>query len=154
MEKEPSKKLRGVQAHRALAIALGVVFPTKGDLSVFHRHEPVVGDRDAVGIAGEVFEHLLGTAEWRFGIHHPVFVSKWLEPSFPALETLQIAKVSVERELLLLPSPLELSCELAPEEPAQDPDGQKKPVSAAHPLFAVEADAATRNNAVQMRMRV
>ncbi len=85
MEQKPSQKLHGVQAHRALAITVGVVFPTKGDLSVFHRHEPVVGDRDAVGIAGEVFEHLLGTAEWRLGIDHPVFVSKWLEPSFPAL---------------------------------------------------------------------
>ncbi len=60
----------------------------------------------------------------------------------------------MESELLLLPTPLELSCELAPEEPAQDPDGQKKTVSAAHPPLGVEADAAARNNAVQMRMRV
>ena len=114
----------------------------------------MVGDGDAVGIAGEVLEHLLRTAEGRLGVDDPVFVSQRLEPALPGLGMLEVAKSSVKLELVVLEGVLELSDELSSEQSAQDANGQKEAISTAHPAFAVEAQAATGDDAVQMGMEM
>jgi len=39
----------------------------------------MVGDRDAVGIAGEILEHLFGRFEWGLGIDDPFGATCLLE---------------------------------------------------------------------------
>jgi len=39
---------------------------------VVEGNEAVVGDGDAMGVAAEIAEHVMGTAERWFGIDHPV----------------------------------------------------------------------------------
>lgn len=44
--------------------------------------EAPVGDADAVGVAAEIAQHLLGASEGRFAVHVPAFVLKGgAEPS-------------------------------------------------------------------------
>ena len=43
---------------------------------VFKSHDPMVGDGDAVGVAGQVVEHMFGSAEGRLRVNDPVGLEK------------------------------------------------------------------------------
>ena len=42
-------------------------------------HQSMVGDGDAVRIAGEIVQNMFGTSEGWFGVDHPVFVEELSE---------------------------------------------------------------------------
>jgi hypothetical protein len=67
---------------------VGIILPAEGDLVVLESDEPMVGDGDAMGIAAEIAEDMMGAAKRGFGIDHP----------FPAV---QGAQESAESFLLL-----------------------------------------------------
>ena len=119
VEKEPAKKLEGVEAHGSLNALVRVVLVAESDHAVVEGDQPLIGDGDTMGVSGEVLEHLLGTTERGLGVNHPVFVSKGLEPTFPCLGMFEFAKIAVETKLLVLPGSVKFSDELSPEEPAQ-----------------------------------
>jgi len=52
MEHQPPQEFAGFQCHGAQAVAALVILVAKGHLAVLQGHETVVGDGDAVGIAG------------------------------------------------------------------------------------------------------
>ncbi len=74
VDKEASDELRYRQGHGLVSLAsLGaVVLPLEGDLLVVEGDETAVGDGDAVGVAGEIGEHGLGSGEGTLGVDHPV----------------------------------------------------------------------------------
>ena len=72
MEQEPSQKLLGGDSHQALLAVMGIIFPPKGDLAIGNVDDPVVGDSDAMRVAGQIVEDVLGSSEWPFGVDHPV----------------------------------------------------------------------------------
>ena len=47
---------------------MGIVSLAEGDAIVGEGHEAMVGDGDAMGVAGQVVENLFGTAEGRLGV--------------------------------------------------------------------------------------
>ena len=51
--------------------ATAVVLVAEAHGVVIHVKQPMVRDRDAVGVAGEIFEHAFGTVERRLGVNHP-----------------------------------------------------------------------------------
>ncbi len=62
----------GRDGHDLLLAAVRIVFPAKRDSIILERNQSMVGDGDAVRIASKVVQHMLGTAEGRLGIDHPV----------------------------------------------------------------------------------
>jgi len=56
------KKFFDLEVHDLHAIAIGVVAPPKVDAAVGDGEQPVVGERDAVGVAAEVGEHMFRPA--------------------------------------------------------------------------------------------
>jgi hypothetical protein len=50
---------------------VGIIFPAEGDLVVLEGHEAMVGDGDAMGVAAEIAEDVMGPAEGWFGIDDP-----------------------------------------------------------------------------------
>jgi hypothetical protein len=50
-----------------------VVLVAKGDALVIDGHEPMVGDRDAVGVAGKILEHMFGGLEGGLGVDDDPF---------------------------------------------------------------------------------
>ena len=100
-----------------------VILETEGDRCVVDMKQPVVGDRDAVGVAGEILQDVLGSLKGRLGIDDPLGAPCLVEE---AVESRR-APVGTEAAMQIQPSvPERLGkpCqELAPEETAEDTDG-------------------------------
>src|SRR5215831_8954236 len=72
MEQKPAHELNGIQSHDLAPAVVRVVFPLKTDAAVFESTKAVVGDGYAVGVASQVFQHALRSAEGRLGVNHPI----------------------------------------------------------------------------------
>ena len=72
VQQEPPDELGGLERHDLAAAFLAIVLPEEADGVVGHGDEPTVRDGDAVGVAPEIGQHLLGAAEGGLGIDHPV----------------------------------------------------------------------------------
>ena len=60
---------------RCLAF-LRVVLPSKRDLAIGEVHDPVIGDGDAMRVAGQVLQDMFGPAEGRLGVDDPVLTEQ------------------------------------------------------------------------------
>jgi hypothetical protein len=81
MQQEATQELWCHERHHSLVISVGIVSPAEGDLMVGEGNETVVGEGDAVGVAGEVAEDMMGTAEGWFGIDDPVLTEQGAQES-------------------------------------------------------------------------
>jgi hypothetical protein len=72
MDEESPEELISRDGHHLLLTAVGVVLPSERDLIFPESDESMVGDGDAVGVAGEIVEHMLSAAEGRLGIDDPL----------------------------------------------------------------------------------
>ena len=72
VQQEAAQELMSGNGHDLLLAAVGIVSPAEGDAIVFEGHEPMVGDGDAMGVAGQVVENMFGAAEGRLGVDDPV----------------------------------------------------------------------------------
>jgi len=61
----------------SLTRAVAVIFPGKGDAIVGDLDEPMVGDSDAVRIAAQVAQDLLGPGEGLLAVDHPIGLPEW-----------------------------------------------------------------------------
>jgi hypothetical protein len=74
MQQEAAQELFRGQGHLPLLISLisvGIILPAEGDLVVLQRHQAVVGDGHAMGVACEITQHIMGAAERWLGIDDP-----------------------------------------------------------------------------------
>ena len=69
---EAADELDRREAHRFLAVSVGVVLPAKGDHAVPEGQDSFVGDGDPVGVSGQVLEDLAGPAEGGLGVDDPI----------------------------------------------------------------------------------
>jgi sensor domain CHASE-containing protein len=66
----------GGNGHDLLLAAVGIVSAAERDAIVFEGHEAMVGDGDAVSVAGQVVENVFGAAEGRLGVNDPVLLAE------------------------------------------------------------------------------
>src|ERR1700689_4711202 len=71
MEQEAADELDCIKLHDAAAVAMSGVSPSEANLAVIETEESSVGDGNPMGIASQVLEHMLGSAERRLGVDHP-----------------------------------------------------------------------------------
>ena len=83
VQHQAPQELHGLERQGAQAVAALVILVAEGHLAVLQGHEPVVGDGDAVGIAGQVLEHMLGVLEGLFGVDDPLLVAQGGEEPLP-----------------------------------------------------------------------
>ena len=78
VHQEAADELVGIERHHLVALGTfdAVVLPLEGDAVVIDRDQAAVGDGDAVGVAREIAQHFLGTAEWPFAVDHPFAVAQ------------------------------------------------------------------------------
>ena len=60
-------------------IIVGAILVGEGDLVISHVLDPVVRDSDAMSIAGQIFQDLLGTGHRTLGVDDPVFLVENVE---------------------------------------------------------------------------
>ena len=58
VEKKPAQELVCCNCHDRILAAMGIVSPAEGDATVLEGHEAMVGDGDAMGVAGQVVANL------------------------------------------------------------------------------------------------
>jgi hypothetical protein len=72
MDEKAAQELLGGNGHDLVLAAVSIVSPAEGDAMVLASHEAMVGDGDAMGIAGQVVENIFSTAEGWLGVNDPV----------------------------------------------------------------------------------
>ena len=71
MEQKAAEELNGIESQELGAAVVGVVFPFEADEAVFERAQAVVGNGDAVSVAGQILQHTAWPAEGWFGVNDP-----------------------------------------------------------------------------------
>ena len=85
---------------------MGIILPAKSNLILCESHEAVVGDGHAMGVAGEIAEHMMRTAEGWLGVDDPVLTEQGAQERVEGLLVGKGLKSSSEGELVLLESAL------------------------------------------------
>jgi len=76
VKQETAQELISRDGHDLLLAAVGIISPAEGHAIIFKRHETMVGDGNAMGVAGQVVENMFGTSEGWLGVDHPVFAEE------------------------------------------------------------------------------
>ena len=76
VDQESAQKLICGDRHDLLLAAVRIVFPEKRDPIILERNQSMVGDGDAVRIAGEIVQNMFRTSEGWLGVDHPVFAEE------------------------------------------------------------------------------
>ena len=79
VEQEATDELVGVERHHLGLVVGAIILPAEADATVLAGEEPAVGDRDAMGVAAEIVEHLLRPAEGTLGVDDPFDVAQRLK---------------------------------------------------------------------------
>jgi hypothetical protein len=79
MEEEAADELDRVEGHDAAAVVMLGVSPAKAHLSAVEAEQSSVGYGDAVGVAGEVLQHVFGASKWRLGVDHPLLAAQCVD---------------------------------------------------------------------------
>ena len=123
MEQEPSQKFLGTYGHQSLLTLVGVIFPSKGNLAIGNVDDPVVGNRYAMRIAGQIVEDMFGSSEWPFGVDHPVVAKQQSQKLIERFLFGQPFHTTRKPEFALEESALQTGDELTPKDAAQYLDG-------------------------------
>ncbi len=152
MEQESPKKLLGGDSHQSLLAAMGIIFPAKRHLAIDNIDNPVIGDGDAMRIAGQVVEDVFGPTEWPFGVDYPV-VTK--QQSQELTERFLLGKpfhTAGEPEFALEKGALETGDELTAKDAAEYLHRQEERIARVDPALVVGREAAGWDHAVNMRV--
>jgi len=146
---EPTEELVGGQRHFPLLVLVGGVPPAERDLAVGERHQAVVGDRHPVGVAAEVTEGMLRSAEGTLGVDNPLAAEQRPQPGGKGLRLSQKLELAMEVEF----GPLEGCDELAAEDFPQHSDRKKERITGVNPSLVIQRQTAGGHDAVDMGMR-
>ena len=125
MLEEATDELCRFQGHGSPGSTLGVVLVAEADLIVVDGEQAIVGDGDAVGMAGQVLEDLLRSRKGLLGVDHPIVAVEPVDQIREEDRVLELLQRAVEFQLPLAVRVLEEVNGLAPEDLGEDPHGQQ-----------------------------
>src|SRR6266581_3934826 len=114
----------------------------------------MVGDGDAVRIAAEILQHVLGSAEWWFGVNDPIFAEQRSQPGSEELGMGERREFSSKMQLAVFEGRLESGNELATKHTPEYLDGEKEARTGANPAGVIERESAGGHDTVDMRMNL
>src|SRR3984893_15975494 len=153
MEEEAANELGDRDSHDfALVIAaFPIVLPAEGDVGLVEIEQATVGDRNAMGVAREIGQDLLGTGAGLLGIDNPFGCAQGRESGGKCLRLVETDEIRKELQFTGIECCRQTFEEQAPEQ-GREHVRKKGPRLARNPTLAIRRDAATRNDAVRMRM--
>ena len=98
VEQEASHELANVQAHDLALVttALPIVLPAETDMGLVKIEQAAVSNRDAMRVAREISQDLLGTGEGFFGIDDPFGRLQWCEVGSELVRVLESGEIGKE----------------------------------------------------------
>ena len=145
-----SSALSVIVRYRAWPLRRNLV--PEGDAALVERHEPAVGDGDAVSVAGEIGEHRFGPGERRLGVDEPVLALERREMRSEGLATTEARNLAEEPQPAGGVGVGERRQKEPPEQAGQHPYRQEKAGLAAHPVRPVERYPAARYDHMDVRV--
>lgn len=106
MEQEAAQELLRTEGHHSLLISVGIILPAETHLVMLEGHDAMVGDGHAMGVTGEIAEHMMRTAKGWLGVNHPVLTEEGTQERAKRFLVFQRFERSGESELVLLESSL------------------------------------------------
>ena len=152
VQQEPSDELVRGETHDAAAAAAAIIFIGERHLIVVDGDDPRIGDRGAMGVAGELGQHALGSAERRLGVDDEGALAQRAHALGEGAGVGERGEFAEEAELAAAKD-----CrQPVQEEPAeclrQNADGEQEVGFAGDPSLAVEGDAAAGDETMDMRI--
>ena len=123
VKQETPQELIAREGHQFLLIVVGGVAPAKGNLALRQCDQAMVGDGDAVSVAAEILQHVLGSAEGWFGVDDPMFAEERTQPGREELGMGERRELSGQVQLAALESGPKSGDELAAKHAPQYGDG-------------------------------
>ena len=131
-----------------------IVLPFKTDAAVFESAKAVVGDGHAVGVASQILENALRSAEGRLDVNHPFDFGGLLTQGFECGGRSQGSEFAGEAQGSVAEGLTQLPQELLAETVAEEAHGKKEGVFAARdPARTIGRDASAGHDAMQMGMQ-
>ena len=152
VEQEAADELVGTKGHHLLLVVVAIILPAEADPAFGKTDQAAVGDGDAMGIAAEIIQHLLGSAERSLGVDDPANAAQRPQPGSEHGWRGQARQIAKEPELARIERRLEAGQEKPAVETRQHFDRQKEAGAAADPAAPVRRWPATRHDAVDMGM--
>jgi hypothetical protein len=152
MEHEAAQELFGGDCHLTLLGAVSVILPPEGDLAIGNGEETVIGNGDAMGIAGQVVKHMLRPSERAFRIDYPILAKEWSEESVKGFLSGQCLEATGKHELALTKGAFQASGKLAAKDTAERFHRQEKGVAGMDPALVVWRQTTRGDHAVNVGM--
>src|SRR6201981_2591590 len=139
VEQETPHELADVEAHdfALVSTALPIVLPPETDVGLVEIEQAAVGDRDAMRIAREIGQDLLGTGEGLFGIDDPFSLAQRREVRSPRVGVFELAEIGEELQFVGGVHGLETLQEQAAKQAREHADRKKETVPTGDPALAV-----------------
>jgi hypothetical protein len=113
----------------------------------------VVGDGDAVSIAAEILQDVLGSAEGWFRVDDPIFAEERTQPGSEQLGMRERCECSSQVQLAALEGGLQTGDELATKQAPQRGDGKEEAGVGSNPAGVIVGESASGNDTVDMGMK-
>ena len=152
MKQETSDKFldwecSGFQPVPVFSITVG-----ESNLPIFDRKDPVVGQSDAVNVAAEVVEQVLGRAERLFGVDDPRVFSQSLDQEVKVPSIGQGSGFARKNKLLLIEGVFEKVQELTTEDSTQGFDTKEEVFARGDPAVLIEREHSFWEQAVEVKV--
>ena len=151
VDQKAPNKLVWSERHHPWCVAVSIIAPAEGHTRLIGADQAAVGDGDAVRVAAEIGENMLGRAEWRLGEDDPVLATKLTDRCSKSVGIIERAELAREAQPAAEMGRLEPFEEQPPEKAGEHTDGQEKARPTGKPTFAIHKRA-SRNEAVDVRM--
>ena len=151
VHQDAANKLYGWQRHDLLPVAIPVIAPLERDRAVFAGKNTLVGNRYAVRIASEIFQHMTCALKRRLTIDDPFFCVQSAEICLKRCLCLELFAVSTQNQIIFYE--IQFMQELSAKFPAENLYRQEKALSGFAPL-PVRCQNTARNDLVDMRMKL
>lgn len=152
MEEKPSEEFGGRERHDLHTVVVGVVPPAKPDEAVAVIDEPIIRQRDAVGVSTEIVEDVLGAGEGPLRIHNPVDTLEPTEEGGKGAGIGETGRAPRDRELAGFEGPVQAGEILRAKDRRKRPDRKQEGRATGDPAGPLLIQRSTGDEAVEMEM--
>jgi len=153
VEKKAADELSDLHSHDLVLVAAGslIVLPAEADVALFESEQAAVRDRNAMRVTRKIGQDLLRTSDGLFGVHDPFGCAEPRKRGCKSPRLVKAGEIGKEPKFTGVECRRQIFEEQAPKQ-VREYVRTKASGLAPNPVFAIWRDAASRNQAVRMRV--